>query len=101
MTDLRKNSGSARKPNFELSEAEVNSLIKEYEGYPTSSGRTQYLRYLQGEKLTYREAGLAKCTECCNGYVDGRYDCVMPACPLYQFMPYIRKGGQSIFTDKY
>lgn len=55
---------------------------------PVSSGRTQYIRYLNGGKLTYREAVLAKCAECNLGYIDGRYDCAVSKCPLYQFMPY-------------
>jgi hypothetical protein len=56
--------------------------------WPKSSGKTQYLRYLKGEKLTYREALLAKCAECCGGYVDGRIDCKIKHCPTYQSMPY-------------
>ena len=30
----------------------------------------------------------AKCKECMHDYVDGRRDCVVPACPLYSWMPY-------------
>lgn len=100
MEILQKKSGIAGRPKFELTETEKHRLITEYESNPTSSGRTQYLRYLNGEELTYREAVLAKCAECCCGYVDGRYDCGIPACPLYQFMPYkglldhkIQEGG--------
>lgn len=55
---------------------------------PVSSGRTQYIRYLKGEELTYREALLAKCAECNSGYVDGRNDCKASKCSLYPFMPY-------------
>lgn len=78
----------AGKPKIEFPEKEKNRLVSDYESYPASSGKTQYLKYLKGEELTYREAVLAKCAECCCGYVDGRYDCQIPACPLYQFMPY-------------
>jgi len=88
MTDLQNKFDVATKPKFELSDAERQRLIKEYESYPVSSGRTQYLRYLRGEKLTYMEGVLARCAECNCGYVDGRYDCGVPKCPLYQFMPY-------------
>ena len=76
------------KPKIEFPEKERSRLVSDCESYPASSGKTQYLRYLNGEKLTYREAVLAKCAECCCGYADGRYDCRIPACPLYQFMPY-------------
>ena len=88
MKDLLKTQCDTRKSKFELPEPEKQRLIREYENYPTSSGRTQYLRFLNGEDLTYREAVLAKCAECCCGYVDGRYDCGVSACPLYQHMPY-------------
>ena len=90
MTDLQNKSCVAGKPKIELSEEKKNRLIKEYESNPTSSGRTQYLRYLHGQKLTYREAVLAKCAECNCGYIDGRYDCEIPGCSLYPFMPYKR-----------
>ena len=92
MKDLQIKSCAAARPNFFLTEAEKHRLIEEYRSNPVSSGRTQYLRYLHDEKLTYMEAVHAKCAECCGGYADGRCDCGIPACPLYQFMPY--KGKQ-------
>jgi len=88
MTDLINESCIAAKPESGRAEARKQQLIKEYESNPVSSGRTHYLRFLRGEKLTYMEAVLAKCAECNCGYIDGRYDCEIPACPLYQFMPY-------------
>lgn len=91
MSDLQNKSKVAGRPKFELSEVEKNRLIKQCANWPTSSGKTQYLRYLNGEKLTYMEAGLARCAECCGGYIDGRYDCGIPTCPLYGHMPYLGK----------
>lgn len=88
MSDPQSKSKVAVRSKFELSEVEKNRLVKQYEGCPTSSGRTQYLRYLHGERLTYMETVLAKCAECNCGYMDGRYDCGIPSCPLYRFMPY-------------
>ena len=88
MKDLQKKSGVARRSKIGLIETEKTLLTEQCKNWPTSSGKTQYLRYLQGVKLTHMEAVLAKCAECCCGYVDGRYDCEIPACPLYQFMPY-------------
>ncbi len=79
---------ASERPETGLSEEETMRLIREYESNPASAGRTQYLRYLRGEKLTYKQAVVAKCAECCNGYVDGRYDCEVPSCPLYNSMPY-------------
>ena len=92
MNALLKKSEVAAMPKFGLTDAEKNRLIKEYKDYPVSSGRTQYLRFLRDEKLTYMEGVLAKCAECCCGYVDGRQDCGVPTCPLYQFMPYKGQG---------
>jgi len=76
-----------------ITDTRTNPLIEQWESYPKSSGKTLYLRYLHGEKISYKEACLAKCAECCAGYGDGRLDCGIPICPLYDFMPY--KGKQS------
>lgn len=93
MKDLRHMSDVAASSKLVLTETEKARLIKEYESNPVSSGRTQYLRYLHGEKLTHMQGIQAKCAECCGGYADGRYDCGIPACPLYQFMAYKGKQG--------
>ena len=77
--------GTAR---IELPEAERSLLIRQSKKDPTSAGRTQYLRFLNGEKLTYREAVLAKCYDCDGGHSDGRYDCEVLSCPLRMYMPY-------------
>ena len=77
--------GTAR---IELPEAERSLLIRQSKKDPTSAGRTQYLRFLNGEKLTYREAVLAKCYDCDGGHSDGRYDCEVLSCPLRRYMPY-------------
>ena len=45
---------SSERPEIGLTEEEISRLTKEYESNPSSAGRTQYLRYLRGEKLTYR-----------------------------------------------
>ena len=86
-------------PRTALTDSERHRLIAECETSPISSGRTQYLRFLNGEKLTYREALLAKCAECCCFYVDGRYDCEVSSCPLYNSMPY--RGMYDANKSKY
>ena len=88
MKEPQTKSNVARRSNFDLTEEEKTLLTKQCKSWPTSSGKTQYMRYLQGAKLTHMEMCLAKCAECCGGYVDGRYDCEVAICPLYQFMPY-------------
>ena len=59
---------------------------------PSSTGKKHILRYLKGERLTQREAILAKCCDCCGHYIDGREDCQVPLCSLYPFMPYRGKS---------
>ena len=53
-----------------------------------AQGKKELERYLRGEKLTYKEAVLAKCYECMCGYLDGKLDCGIKDCPNYRFMPY-------------
>ena len=91
MEDLQNNFDVAARPKFGITEEERTSLIRQTKKDPTSGGRTQYLRYLQGEKLTYKEALLAKCYDCDGGHTDGRYDCEVLSCPLRRYMPYLGK----------
>ncbi len=60
--------------------------------WPASGGRNAYRKFLSGGAVTRSQAILAKCAECCGGYVDGKDDCEVPRCPLYPFMPYRRPG---------
>lgn len=59
---------------------------------PKSRGRTELLKYLNGVRLTQRQAIIAKCFECMGGYVDGKVDCKIADCPLYPFMPFKDKA---------
>ncbi len=51
--------------------------------------KTNYDKFLRGEKLTHKQAITAQCY-ICNGKGEGQgKDCYGRAvCPLYQFMPY-------------
>lgn len=62
--------------------------LSDVKNSPLSSGRTRMLKFLENKKLTRGEAVTAKCFECCGGYIDGRNDCCIEDCPLYQYMPY-------------
>lgn len=59
---------------------------------PKRKGMAQLKKYLSGEKLTPREAMLAKCNECTCNWADGQACCNVPACPLYPFMPFQHKA---------
>jgi len=53
-----------------------------------SAGKTNLVKHLRGERLTQRQAILAKCCDCMCYHADGRLDCQMPHCSLYPFRPY-------------
>lgn len=42
-------------------------------------------------KPTRAIAMAKKCHECCGKYFDGKFDCGVPGCPLYPWMPYKEK----------
>jgi len=54
----------------------------------SSAGKRHLLRHLRGERLTQRQAILAKCCDCMCYHADGRTDCLMPHCSLHPFRPY-------------
>ena len=53
-----------------------------------AKGKKELEAHLRGEKLTHKEAVLAKCYDCTYGYTDGKVDCEIRSCPNYHFMPY-------------
>ena len=55
---------------------------------PAASGRSEFIKYSKGERLTLSESILAKCYDCMGCYQDGRNDCELKDCSLYPFMPY-------------
>jgi hypothetical protein len=70
---------------FKKAELEAHCLDIEKNG-KLAQGKTEYLRYLRGEKLSRKEAMLARCYDCMGYFVDGRADCVTFSCPMYPFM---------------
>ena len=88
-TPGRKKSISALERHIEcIPDKEKAILLRQLERDPLSRGRTQYKRFLNGEKLQKWQAILAKRYDCDGGHSDGRYDCEVPSCPLRPFMPY-------------
>ena len=51
-------------------------------------GRSEYIRYLDGKRLTQQKMIRAMCYRCNCGYQDGKRDCGIEDCPLYSSMPY-------------
>ena len=60
-----------------------------------SAGKRNLIKHLLGERLTQRQAILAKCCDCMGYHIDGRMDCRMPHCSLYPFRPYKDDPGPS------
>ena len=59
-----------------------------------AAGYKELKKYMSGKRLTRKEAMLAKCYDCCGGYIDGRIDCGCKGCPMYDYMPYKGKKSQ-------
>ncbi len=84
MQYLKSNSHIAEISKLDFPQEITASLIKKYSEYPKSSGRTQALRCLNGERLTPKQAILAECFRCSGGIKD----CIEFTCPLYRYSPY-------------
>ncbi len=80
----------------------MNKIIHEVELFGIKSkGKTHLIRHLSGERLTQRQAILAKCCECTGYHADGRSDCGIPECPLYPYMPYAKnKSVETVSADE-
>jgi hypothetical protein len=79
---------AARHQRPSIPQKEASQRIESLKTAPTSGGKSNLLKHYNGDALTYKQAVIAKCCDCCGGYVDGRTDCGMPSCPLYGFQPY-------------
>ncbi len=69
------------KPYFKNNGGDVMEGIR-------AKGKKELNRHLEGKRLTYRQVVYAKCYDCMGGYVDGRFTCNIPKCPLYPYMTY-------------
>lgn len=54
----------------------------------TARGKKELLAYLDGKRLTARQAVISHCYSCMGYYIDGKVDCKISECPAYGFMPY-------------
>lgn len=54
----------------------------------TARGQKELVKHYQGERLTLKQAVLAKCYNCAGFFADGKVDCSMPHCSLHPFMAY-------------
>jgi len=72
------------------------SKISEILTWPLRLGRKELIAHLEETALNRGQAMVAKCYECMGGYPDGAVDCLVPACPLYGFMPYRNKKVKDV-----
>jgi hypothetical protein len=69
---------------------------------PLAKGKKEYLKYLKGGRLSAKQAILANCYVCMGYFSDGKDDCKIKSCSLYDFMPY-KEGGvrkSRIFSEE-
>ena len=62
-------------------------------------GQRHLLAHMEGKRLSFKQAILAKCYECMNGFIDGKADCRIHDCPLYPWMPYSTKKHPKKHVD--
>ena len=58
-----------------------------------SKGKRHLIKHLEGGKLSRSEAMQAKCYDCMGYFSDGRQDCMVENCPMFNFRPY--KDGKT------
>ena len=51
-------------------------------------GKANLLKHLDGGKLSRKEAMQAKCYDCMGYFIDGRADCQIKYCPMFDFRPF-------------
>jgi hypothetical protein len=68
----------------------------------TAQGKSEYLKYLNGERLSASQAIKSKCYDCMGWFADGRECCTSPECALFPFQPYNankRKSGKTMSEE--
>jgi len=63
------------------------------------SGRKHLMAHMEGKRLSFKQAILAKCYECMNGFIDGKQDCGVCDCPLYPYMPFSSRKALKISRE--
>ena len=65
--------------------------LQSVKSWPKKSGKSDYLKFLNGEALTRAGAIRAKCYECVNG--EDTQPCVVETCPLRNFCQWNKQQG--------
>lgn len=70
--------------------ARVEQTIKNAYAMPKKSGRAEYIKHLEGDRLTRDAAIRAKCFQCVCG--EDSELCIIPQCPLTPFCQWNKRG---------
>jgi len=62
-------------------------------------GQHLYLKFLEGNKITLREAVYAYCYDCQGWYADGKAACTDPLCPLFAWAPFTHAKKAVVISD--
>lgn len=68
-------------------------MIHKIIGGKNAQGKKEWKKVMKKQHLTRKEAILAQCYECQNGYSDGIKDCKCFECPIYEYHPYRKNEG--------
>lgn len=64
-------------------------------------GKSEYIKFLSGQRVSAGQAIKAKCYDCTGFYADGVEDCGSLACALYPFHPYNKNKQKSrVMSDE-
>ena len=66
-----------------------------------AKGKNELDKYLDGKRITFRQACIAKCYDCMGGYTDGKFDCDIADCPIHPFMPYRNQKESSGYSENH
>ena len=86
--------------------SKIDQMLKQIEATGSQiPGVRLLVKHLYGEKISRGQAMTAKCADCMGCYVDGRIDCEVPECPMYNYMPYRAKkekpkGGKILSEEQ-
>jgi hypothetical protein len=57
-------------------------------------GKNELIKHLEGGKLSRTQAMKAKCYDCMGYFIDGRQDCKIPNCPMFNYRSNKDKVGK-------
>jgi hypothetical protein len=65
------------------------TLYEQIEAYGLEArGKKHLLRHLDGQKLSRKAAMESHCYQCMGYFIDGRADCGIPTCSLFDYRPF-------------